>query len=527
MIKAPIRDAGEKLGGARKDAGRTSTDKTPDKSGSNLLEILWPKPENWSDLVPSLGARRAAMCMVVYENLATKPHSDGHFGLNAGQWDGFYRKAIGMIHDILCTPGPLKFKELSTLYAERMQAYAAQIGVEPKVAKICIYAAGKAHKRTTKHPFSLTPIDDLRAKYLHLWGWGTKPEISDKLSMGALELKDNATGQLYWRSVKGVAGIWQSLDEIKFATEREALVCTFGYVQKILAEQKSTEPKKKSTTPNWVRPFTSTTEMRSGFQTANASGKSERDLIETFGFRGIEFWNWVTQTQRQWFVDAIYDACMDLTQLMGMPTRFASLDGLLGLAYGSRGEGLSRTAAHFERGRWVLHLTKESGPGAFAHEFGHAWDCWMGDRFWRQRNPGVLNTNNEFMSEYETFGFGNPCEIETQFSEWSRNTHRVYSDGKWRWVRESEVMDARRTAYWAKPCELFARAFEILVYDSLTLRGRQNQMLVHGVSEADGQAIKAKGGHFPYPLGAEREAACKLLAKILRAFKAEVNPSLH
>jgi hypothetical protein len=31
------------------------------------LEVLWPKSEKWTDLIPELGVHRAALSMVVYE----------------------------------------------------------------------------------------------------------------------------------------------------------------------------------------------------------------------------------------------------------------------------------------------------------------------------------------------------------------------------------------------------------------------------------------------------------------------------
>lgn len=78
-----------------------------------------------------------------------------------------------------------------------------------------------------------------------------------------------------------------------------------------------------------------------------------------------------------------------------------------------------------------------------------------------------------------------------------------------------------RKTYWSQPREMFARAFEVLVHDSLVMHDRHNNLLVYGVSEADGQAKKAKDEPFPYPLGPDREDVCRVMAKILRAFKTQ------
>lgn len=530
--RTSIQDAGEKLGGARKDADFVPVDPKTESQSPNVLEQLWPKPERWTELIPSIGARRAVMCMVIYENLAKTPQRHGHFGLSAAQWQDFYQTAITMICELLTGQGEPDSRTISRSYTEAMKAYGLKVSGSPEVAKACVYAAGKASRRTTKHPFGLTPIDDLRYKYLYLWGWGSDDRVTDKLSMGALELQDKITYERYWKSVKGAAGVWQYLDETKFQTEHEALTCTRTHLEKYLIELAQAQSKPRAAVPTWVRPFAPESDQRSGSANANASGKTEVDLIVTFGFRGVEFGNWVTQAQRQWFVDAVYDACQDLMQLLGMPSTFASLNGLLGLAYGSRGEGLSRAAAHFEPGRWVLHLTKDSGPGAIAHEFGHAWDCWMADQLWGQRRQLAEHGNKyprghlieeypAFMSEQRNWSWVKKSEMQAPFMDWRVRTERDSYEEKWRWVRDSETMDTRRKFYWSQDREMFARGFEVLVHDSLAVRGRHNSMLVFGVSEADGQAQKAKGNPFPYPLGAERVETCRLMAKIIRSFKTQ------
>lgn len=528
--RSKIQDAGEKLGGARKDASVTGDPQSP-STKANLLEQLWPKPARWVDLIADLGAQRAAMCMVVYENLANCPHVDGWLGLSAQQWRDFYNVAVRLIRELLTSSGDADYAAISKAYTARMTAHGLKVCGSDKMAKACVYAVGKAHRRTTNHPFSLTPINNLRVKYLPFWGWGTDDRVSDRLSMGALHLRSKETGENYWRAVKGAAGVWEYLESTTFETEQEALACTGGFVEILLSQDKTVPGRTKA--PTWVRPFLPEDDIRAGFATSNADGKSEIDLLDTFGFRGIEFGNWVTQEQRQWFVNAAYDAFMDLTQLLGVHATFASLNGVLGLAYGSRGEGLSRAAAHFEPGRWVLHLTKESGPGAIAHEFGHAWDCWMADQLWGQRRRLTEKRNNyrrgalfedypEFMSEQRNWSGVQRSEMEAPFRDWRDRTHAHGGDAKWRWVRDSEVMDARRKYYWSQAREMFARGFEVLVLDSLGARGRHNDMLVFGVTEADGQSQKDKGEPFPYPLGAERAETCRLMAAILRTCKTQL-----
>ncbi|MEO7326515.1 MAG: LPD1 domain-containing protein [Dokdonella sp.] len=100
-----------------------------------------------------------------------------------------------------------------------------------------------------------------------------------------------------------------------------------------------------------------------------------QDFLDTFGFRGGEFGNWVSQTERQASLNHGYTALLDLAAVMQIEPRALSLDGTLAIAFGARGSG--RFAAHYEPGRRVINLTKPSGAGALAHEWAHAFDHYL------------------------------------------------------------------------------------------------------------------------------------------------------
>ncbi|HEY8357745.1 MAG TPA: LPD5 domain-containing protein, partial [Ramlibacter sp.] len=107
---------------------------------------------------------------------------------------------------------------------------------------------------------------------------------------------------------------------------------------------------------------------------------------EAFGFRGGEFGTWVTQgaggKERQGLLNQAYDALQDLAYLLGIQPKAISLNGTLGIAFGSRGSGWA--SAHFEPSNLVINLTKTRGAGALGHEWFHALDNY----FARRRNDG-------------------------------------------------------------------------------------------------------------------------------------------
>lgn len=101
---------------------------------------------------------------------------------------------------------------------------------------------------------------------------------------------------------------------------------------------------------------------------------SAEDLMEKFGFRAIEFGNWLPQDERQDVMNRAYDAFVTLAAVLEFPPRMMSLEGTLAIAFGSR--GISRAAAHYEPGRRVINLTRLNGAGSLSHEYFHALDDW-------------------------------------------------------------------------------------------------------------------------------------------------------
>ena len=127
-------------------------------------------------------------------------------------------------------------------------------------------------------------------------------------------------------------------------------------------------------------------------------------FAESFGFRGVQFGNWVGQGKnakdRQGMLNAAYDAMMDLADIVGVPPKAISLNGSLGLSFGARGSGSA--SAHFEPGQLVINLTKTKGAGTFAHEWFHALDNY----FSRSRNGEVpIGRGMNAQQEYRTKNF--------------------------------------------------------------------------------------------------------------------------
>jgi hypothetical protein len=281
------------------------------------------------------------------------------------------------------------------------------------------------------------------------------------------------------------------------------------------------------------------------------------DLINEYGFRGIQFGNWVEDAAGRYHVLCAGNAFADLSSVLGLNRLSVSFYGLLGIAFGARGSGSA--AAHFEPATNVINLTKINGGGALCHEWAHALDCNLYSYSHR-----FTNGKRAFLSGNEPGEFL-PAEVSRAFKllmkaiKSGKGFLRIavtdplprpsgrYVDGvtkslidngydinkalaalkgryrinqkTWKDIgiyycnmlleegrevpkefliptdESSFYLDAkRRSAYWKRDHELFARAFEAWIEDELVDRGMTNSYLVSGTRCIDG----------PYPYGEER-----------------------
>lgn len=105
-----------------------------------------------------------------------------------------------------------------------------------------------------------------------------------------------------------------------------------------------------------------------------------QELIDRFGFKGVEFGNWMPQDERQRVVNHAISSFAFLADVLGIPENQISLGGELSLAFGARGKGGKHAPmAHYESTRRVMNLTRLSGAGSLAHEYGHALDNFLGN----------------------------------------------------------------------------------------------------------------------------------------------------
>lgn len=264
-------------------------------------------------------------------------------------------------------------------------------------------------------------------------------------------------------------------------------------------------------------------------------------FISELGFRGVEFGNWVGQgkgaKERQGMLNQAYDALMDLAEVVGVPPRAISLDGTLGLGFGSRGAGWA--SAHFESDTLVINLTKTRGAGSLAHEWFHALDNY----FARYRGAPTFS-GNQAAYRRDAYITYNPENYYVHTKTGTRIAQRAFEvmikgerhpdygtlsprfRERTQWelkegvrpevgeafadlvkslndspmAARSALNDKSADGYWSRIIERGARAFEGFVIHKMALNGNQNDYLANVVPASD---FKRDAGRYPYLLDNE------------------------
>lgn len=109
-----------------------------------------------------------------------------------------------------------------------------------------------------------------------------------------------------------------------------------------------------------------------------SSANFAQEFMDTFGLKGVQFGNWLTEKEKLEFVKRTYSSCMLLCRVVGIAPSEFGLGGTLGIAFGSQGR--KGAAAHYNPAYKNINLTRFSGDGSLAHEWAHALDNFLYDR---------------------------------------------------------------------------------------------------------------------------------------------------
>jgi hypothetical protein len=478
-----ITDFGQKIGGAKKDLAWQHLERLKLVSADALLaqplSKTFPKPDFLRMFREgAITAEQTIRLCFLYESIEAKPRRS--YALN--RWAENTMSKIRLTGNIIDgtyveDPGDLLHSKGFHNYHEIMQA------------------AGFPEEDFNPYPYQIKRFyggDYGACKGNFIRKSGSLEEViawvrenSGAKSKGAQQFSiyRHIAAKTYFITPKGKAGIVLIKDltreeaEDYYRNKKEELTEMYRLIRMVPEERR-----------DWNRPRTGK-DYRLGLDISPVK------FSAAIPFRGVEFGNWVSQTERASNLNEAYDALLDLANATGLPPEALSLDGTLALAFGARGSGKAK--AHYEPFKRVINLTKKKGAGSLAHEWFHALDnylsiiegsplCYASDT--------VRNMQNE--------------EIAEAFR--ALNSAIGKSDYK---IRSGKIDELKSKPYWATKIEMNARAFEMYVIRKLSLSGYENDYLANTV----GYAEYSRPELYPYPTTEEIEVFAPLFDRLLSA----------
>lgn len=546
-----INDFGEKIGGARKDEYKAYAEKL-DNAGSMKSQPLsksFPKPDIQKMLDDGADPRIVAFVYAIRENIPSKPRNEWKLNrwiktaeqarevanqLISGEIDIqlFYSKALEN-----------KGRDIESLELASVMTSAMLADDVPKTKEAIEALSG--YKISENH-YSMIVIDGVRHN---------NKTVYDVIVKGRSAGFGGLGNRNHYETFKEAYTAVVDAVTIAAATESE----TKGSDRKVKFEVYSNRYTKeifiaKKAGKNIVsikRGFESVKEARnyinnnydellSIFESKKMAAAVRRDenrsrvgddyrdgenvtpelFSETFGFRGVEFGNWVEGGRRQQDLNDAYDALMDLSKIINVAPRAMSLNGSLGLAFGARGKGGKRSAAaHYERDKVAINLTKKNGAGSLAHEWFHAVDNYFG--MMEKDNDNVKNP--DFATEMDR----QKMIYDNEIKKWRKSTgddfairqevFDAFKELESALTKEINMLERAKNAdetrskdYWSTVREITARSFERYVIGKLGADSYQNDYLANIIDQAEwADKLGESLDHYQYPLDNEMEVVNK------------------
>ena len=480
-----IEDFGQKIGGARKDLFAEAREWvemvagiTPEALASAGLSKLVKKP-NFERLTERGAIRKetAAACLILWRSVGTKPR------YTSTTWGRNTRDILERMAQLITTNGE-DIPEKITTNPEYIVLLASGWPLVP-------FSFGSYEvRRNYNNP------EELRIVGGHYW----RGEASKDPQQIAQQLREMVAADEAKSAAKRAAGPALSVyrnragvyfiapdgkPEITLYTSEDRAEA-FEYMREnraALCEKYAALKQFPAIRRDWNRP-----------RVGEDWRKGENITPETFAavlpFRGVEFGNWVNQTERAALLNSAFDGFHDLAAVLGIAPESVTLSGSLAFAFASRGH--SAAAAHYEPARQVINLTKKAGAGCMAHEWFHAVDNFAA-------GGGMGNYATESPKHPEAFAILEAIKKSDYFTR-SKNLARWLGD------------------YWTSGRELTARAFEGVIMSLLSYSGICSDFLanVEAFDAFTEKDVAHRSDCYPYPTADEAAALLPLYIDFLR-----------
>lgn len=506
-----FQDFGEKIGGAKKDLIREINAIQDTDLKTQPLSKAFPRP-NFAKLIADgvLSFESAKILSFVYDTIPAKPRKSwklDNWVKKVNQAIDIFKKVFGDNPNAAQAFIDAARKSKLTQLADAFDAYSAWLDVTGFPDKhvsmqgheIRLFRAGHGGNKTDTDEYLIVHGALIKGRYPT--AKAAARALLDKLKTPKKTVfnvyQDTKTKE-YFIGKKGAGGVVRLITGLEnLKTAREYIEANQTQLDQMWEARKFHQGVERKDTGEEVR---TAQDWRNGRDIS-----STQEFAETFGFRAVEFGNWVKQgaskNERQQAINDSYDALRDLAELLGLDPKALSLNGTLALALGARGGG--NASAHYEPLKVVINLTKTKGKGSLGHEWWHALD----NHFAKRRGDNV-----GYVTQSPTVGRVKDSGMYIDDPRLRAELLKAY-EGVVKAIRATELparsrrMDATRaTPYWSTIEEMTARAFENYIITRLGEKGHRSDFLANFKDMADW----AKGGldadAFPYPLEAEQDA---------------------
>jgi hypothetical protein len=235
--------------------------------------------------------------------------------------------------------------------------------------------------------------------------------------------------------------------------------------------------------------------LRSSTLSAEAMkrGTNQEAVMQFYKLKGIEYGRWVNFDDRDAYLQLINIAFADLNRCLGFNNDIGFNE--LHFAVGARGNGSGK--AHYEALNLTINITrfhrkiegalgkstkeerveKTGGAGSIAHEYGHFLDHFFGAFIDQSKKTQWLSggeSTNVDPRPLEGGAMRQQMEIIMQTIVWKsdKSDYTKYYKTIKRMAKDSQ-------SYWRRRNEIFARAFEIYIYEKMRKRKILNKGLTH------------------------------------------------
>jgi hypothetical protein len=240
-------------------------------------------------------------------------------------------------------------------------------------------------------------------------------------------------------------------------------------------------------------------------------------IMNTYKISGLEFGNWVNQVRRLDYCLSTIIAFYDMQKVLQLKNNNLGLNKSIGMAYGAR--GTAAAYAHYEPNTKVINLTRDrridklgygsfkntsqkdwdklsnkireqsSGYGSIAHEYGHAIDYVLAEKFTQRRSTALsggrftLSSFKNANTAYNNFIniVYNKKETVNELEQTFINCFEafLFTKGKPTGLyRRIYQYAERKSEYWSRLNEIWARIFETYIAYKLEKTGIKDNYLV-------------------------------------------------